>query len=187
MTKNKLTKYGTTALVTFLVISALYFLMGEFLGNSLRVRFNLWFYKEEYNILAQKFLHHDRIKNIAFNAGYQIINNCSNHPDNSMNGGWVCIKDDLHPSHVQLKDVNAVLDYLMLPEEEYKYFVNFLEKYKINGIGKDDEKEFVELEDKLKGLRYYEKENSSYFVTDDEYLSVDKIDGHWFFYRRDWN
>ena len=191
MKKEKIKKYSViVGAVLLIVIITLYYLIGELGGNSLRVRFNLLLHKKEYVEVMKKFLVQDKLKNIAFNINYDIINNCSNHPDDyvDMHEIWVCdLGNYPNETEIKLENREAVLRYLEIPKEEYLYFANFMQKYHLDGIGKDEEKRYVEITDSLKGLRYYEEENSNDFVTNREYLSVKKIDNHWFIFSTDWN
>lgn len=187
-----MTKRGKRYLIIIIssiivIVFFIYYFLGEFGGNALRVRFNLWTHKTEYTEVAQKFLEQDIIQNIAFNVNYQIINKCSNHPEN-VGGEWKCfIGDYINYEEIFLKDIDEVLDYQKIPKNQYLYYSEFLLRYNLDGIGKDDEEGIVEIEDKLHGLRYYEKENVTDFVVDREYLKIKKVDGHWFYYVRDWN
>lgn len=188
MNKQKIKKSFAigTVFILFVMIVLLQ-ITWWFGGNPWRVRLNLWFHKEEYNVVAKKFLTQSKIQNIALNDS-EIINNCDNHPDHQVAEEWSCTEGDYpNSTSIKLKDKSAVLDYLKIPKEEYFYYANFLQRYHLNGIGKDEEKGFVEVEDKLEGLRYYRKENVIDFVVDSEYLSIKKIDSHWFSYNRDWN
>ena len=188
MRNTRINKYIAIAGCILLVAGVLYFFAGEVLGNPIRIRFSLWLHKQEYNEMAQKFLTQDHIRNIASNANSHIINNCGNHPDSHSNGEWSCTKGD-YPNQtiVKLKDKAEVLDYLDVPEEQYSYYSDFLHKHHLDGLGKDEKERYVELEDGLEGLRYYEKVDATTFEPDNEYLSVKKVDDHWFTYTRDWN
>jgi hypothetical protein len=167
-------------------MALLYSFVGEALGNPLRVQLNLFFHKAEYNTLAKKFFSQNEIKNLSFYDS-QIINHCNNHPDYNINGGWTCTTGDYpNYSEIKLQNIDAVLNHLQIQKKEYMYYSNFLHKYHLNSIGKDDNR-FVEFEDGLEGLRYFETENTSDFVVNSEYLHIKKIDAHWSSYTRDWN
>ncbi len=185
--KNK-KKYILIVSIVLIIISTVYFFVGEFGGNPIRVRLNFTLHKKEYYEIAEKFLMQDKIKNIAFNVNSEIINNCGDNPEYHINEEWSCTEGD-YPNYtnVKLKNKDAVLSYLKISKEEYSYYADFLKKYHLTGIGKDKDKRLVEIEDKLEGLRYYQQDNSEDFVIDNEYLSVKKIDNHWFSYNRDWN
>jgi hypothetical protein len=180
--KNKLC--GIIIVASLVLAASLYYAGGELFGDSLRFRANFWFHKAEYYEVAQRFLNQDKIKNIAFTATSQAINRCSSNQF----GNWACATGDysVH-SDIALIDTDAVLGYLGIPKSEYQYFAGFAKKYGLEGLGKDNEERFVEIEAKLDGLRYYGEDDAVDFVKDSEYLSVKKIDQHWFSYYRDWN
>jgi hypothetical protein len=185
MKNKKLKKYTIIVGIIVLVTGVLYFLVGEFGGNSLRIRLNLLLHKEDFTEVAERFLVQSELQNIGLNSEFQIINNCSASGTSNI---WSCIEGN-YPQNTErtFTSQQEVLDYVGIPEDEYQYFVKFLERYHFNGIGKNQEDEYVELEDKLKGLRYYREENVRDFIPDREYLSVKRIDSHWSLFARDWN
>lgn len=189
MNRKKFKKIGIISAVVALCVCLAYYFLGESSGNPLRIRFNLTLHKTEYYKATNDFLTQDIIQNIALHDGWEIINGCSNHPDNG--GEWRCFEGGqyLYPNQkkISFKDFDAVLVYLNVPKDKYLYYADFLLHYKLDGIGKDTGKRYVELSDKGYGLRYYEQENSTDFIVDQGFLDVKKIDGHWFFYHRDWN
>lgn len=179
------------SLLIILCLILAWWLFGEFFGNHQRMRINLAFHKEMYAEVAGKFLNQNNIKNIQVSVGLskttESVNNCGRYPYED-NTAWTCTEGG-YPDYesITLPDIDAVLDYLKIPKVEYQYYTQFMRKYNFDGLGKDDEKRFVEIVDKLEGLRYYEQENITNFITDNNYLSVDKIDDHWYFFSTDWN
>ena len=187
----KLKKYLPILLVIFLCIVSVYYFLGELGGNYIRTAYSLKMHQLEFNQLSNKFLNQKEIRNIQISVGFlnswESVNNCSRYPKKS-DTQWECTVGDYPKiSEVYLKTIDEVLKYQNIQKEEYLFYVNFLKKYHFNGIDKDDSKRYVELSDKLSGLRYYEQENIEDFHADSNYLSVKKINSHWFTFGTDWN
>jgi hypothetical protein len=187
--KRKLLKIGAMVVVFLTLISAGYYVVGEWTGNTLRLKTNFFLHKTEFNEFASKFLNQSQLRNLAFNDGSQIINNCtiSSHLDIEE---WVCLEGTPpsleDPKNIHFKDLDAVLAYQKVSKDDYLYYADFLKKYHLNGLGKDRDGKTFELSDRLIGLRYFQQSNTS-FNEDEDYPSVEQIDAHWFFYVEDWN
>ncbi|OHA58444.1 MAG: hypothetical protein A2571_01540 [Candidatus Vogelbacteria bacterium RIFOXYD1_FULL_44_32] len=191
MKKYSFKKIITILAVALVLVILIYYILGELGGNAFRIRAGLLIHKEEFNEFVDKFLNQNSIKNIQTSVGFfsttESINSCSRYPEEG-DTPWTCSEGE-YPNivSINLASINAVLEHEHIPNEEYQYFVDFMERYKFNGVGKNNNDRSVEIEDKLKGLRYYEQQNSSKLTENNEYLFVKKINEHWFYYVRDWN
>ncbi len=179
-----------TSIVLALVIIG-YYIVGELGGNAFRIRINFPLHKEEFNSFAGRFLNQDSINNIQSSVGLfsttESVNSCSRYPE-KRDTPWTCSQGE-YPDIVSINfsNIDAVLEHEHISKDEYEYYINFMKKYKFSGVGKNNDEKSVELEDKLKGLRYYEQKNSTGFTENNEYLFIKKINEHWFYYVRDWN
>src|SRR3954452_15154772 len=114
MNKSRIKGCGIFVVIALAIVASLYYALGEFSGNSLRVRSNLRFHTKEYSEFAQKFLNQDQITNIGFNASSEIINQCSS---NEL-GSWSCATGGYpNYSSTTLADLDAVLNYLDVSKE----------------------------------------------------------------------
>ncbi len=191
MIRKKIKNYSLILLIISLCLVSVYYFFGELGGNSVRVSNSLKIHQTEFNELSEKFLNQREIKNLQISVGFlnswESVNNCSRYPEKS-DTQWKCtIGTYPETSDVYLKNIDEVLKYQKIQKEDYLFYVNFLKKYHFDGIGKDDNKRYVELSDKLSGLRYYEQENIGDFNSDNNYQSVKKINSHWFSFATDWN
>ena len=159
----------------------------SFLGyGNATVRLNTEFVRNEesFNLVANDFLNQQEIKNLSI-KGWEIVNKCSRHSDEGENAPFKCLKGN-YPNEEEylLSNLEEVLLDQKITKSNYLTFLDFLKKYKFDGIGKDDKT--VDIESGLNGLRYYANKDNV-FTVDEEYIYVKRINDNWYVYTRDWN
>lgn len=174
-----------------LIIIVIYFL---FVGNGVFGIENIYLKNsKEFNNFAEYFLSQDEIKNMVVkfkkdDLSCEIINQwgiCPVIDDNKWSKETNKILQGI-PQKIYLNTLEEVLNYEKINEVNYNYIVDFLKKYHLQAIGKNDEKNMLEISIGLDGLRYYTNSGNN-FKADGEYIKVETINEHWYKYRSDWN
>ena len=146
-------------------------------------------HETELNEIAKRFLIQDKIQWMDISTEYDSLKSQSvNRWSSSFIQGfkWRTWSDSLN-DFIYLNNINEVLKKEKIDRNEYDYFHDKLKLFGLQSItnGFLPCNGCVEFEINLKGLRFYLL--SGDLNVNDEYLWVEKINAHWFVYKRDWN
>lgn len=189
MNKGKLIFVVIITIVLFILVSS--YLIFTFIFGQSPQKIEAKFYRNDqsFNQFVAEFLNQNEIRNMGIKYGLgnhlKIINNCSYRLDKENKIKFECLEGKYpNESFVYFDNIDEVLKYQKIEMDTYLKTYNFLKKYGMDGIGKDDK--VVDIESGLNGLRYYIDKNQA-FSEDDEYIYVKKINDNWYVFTRDWN
>lgn len=178
--------------VLFIAIEIMFsFLTKTFIGKSMDDFERM--YKEnneEWEVVVNKFLEQQEIQNIQLSFGsyttWEGVNRCSRHSSYGEDKPYSCTEGQYPKDwEIELSSIDEVLEHQNISREMYDYFYSFMERYKIRGMGKNDDGS-VELEDVLAGIAYYSNSEDE-LKENIEYINVNEVNDHWYTYYRDWN
>jgi len=135
---------------------------------------------------CNKFLADSSIRSISIYKCYDSVLCESINSWSRCDKGWETWNKE-REEQVTLPTKAAVLKFEHIAPEDYNYFKRFLKERNLTSIGRVYNcKNCVDLESSLAGVRY--SINPQYVLREDyEYLTVDRVNPHWFVYYRDWN